>query len=151
MKIVKKTNDLFPRIPSFFDDFLGRDLSDWLTTSLPYRESLVPAANIKETDKEFIVDLAAPGMDKSDFNIELENDMLTISSERQNEGEDKEEGGNYFRREFSYHAFRRSFRVPENTVDIEKIVACYKNGVLQITLPKQAEKVTKPTRQIQIS
>lgn len=151
MKLVKKTNDLFPRIPSFFDDFLGRDVSDWLTTSFPFRESMVPAANIKEAETEFIVDLAVPGMDKKDFNIELENDILTISSERKNEIEEKNEESNYFRREFSFHSFQRSFRVPENRVDVEKIEANYKDGVLHIKLPKLAEKVTKPTRQIKIS
>lgn len=151
MKIVKKTNDLFPRIPSFFDDFLGRDLSDWLNTSFPYRESSVPAANIKETDKDFTVELAAPGMDKKDFNIEFENDVLTISSEKKNEVEEKDEKGNYCRKEFNYQSFRRSFRVPENAVNINKIEANYKDGVLHIQLPKMDVKVTKPVRQIRIS
>ena len=82
MTLVKRTNNLFPQIPSFFDDFLGRDLSNWFSTTSPYRESSFPAANIRETDKDYTIELAAPGMDKKDFNIEFENDLLTISSEK---------------------------------------------------------------------
>jgi HSP20 family protein len=151
MALVKRTNELFPRIPSFFDDFLGRDLSDWLTTGSLYRESSVPAANIKETDKDFTVELAAPGMEKKDFNIEMENNVMKISSEKKDEIEEKDEDGNYFRKEFSYHSFQRSFRIPENVVNVDKIQANYKDGVLSIRLPKLDEKVTKPTRQIKIS
>lgn len=151
MTLVKRKNELFPRIPSFFDDFLGRDLSDWLTNSFPYSGGSVPAANIKETDKEFIVELAAPGMDKKDFNIELENNLLTISTEKKDEIEEKDANGNYFRKEFNYHSFQRSFRVPENIVNVEKIQANYKDGVLNITLPKMEEKAAKASRQIKIS
>ena len=151
MTLVKRTNDLFPRIPSFFDDFLGRDLTDWFNTGLSYRENSFPAANIKETDKEFTVELAAPGMSKKDFNIEFENDVLTVSSEKKNEFEDKDENNNYYRKEFNYQSFKRSFRVPENMVNIEKIQANYKDGVLLVQLPKMEEKTAKPMRQIKIS
>lgn len=151
MTLVKRKNELFPRIPSFFDDFMGRDLSDWLTNSFPYRGTSMPAANIKETDKEYIVELAAPGMDKKDFNIELENDLLTISTEKKDEMEEKDENGNYFRKEFSYQSFERSFRVPGDVVNVEKIQANYKDGVLNIKLPKLEEKAIKASRQIKIS
>ena len=151
MTLVKRTNNLFPRIPSFFDDFLGRDLSDWLSTTSPYREDSFPAANIRETDKDYTVELAAPGMDKKDFNIEFENDLLTISSEKKNELEKKDEKGDYFRKEFNYQSFKRSFRVPEDMVNINKIQANYQDGILIIQLPKMEHKATKPIRQIKIS
>jgi len=151
MKLVKRTNDLFPRIPSFFDDFLGRDVSDWLITNFPNQNSSTPAVNIRESDKDFNVELAAPGMNKKDFNIELENNILTISSEKKNEVEEKDEKGNYFRKEFNYHSFQRSFRVPENLVNVEKIQANYKEGLLTIKLPKLVEKVLKSSKQIKIS
>lgn len=151
MTLVKRTNELFPRIPSFFDDFLGRDVSDWLTTNFPNRESSVPAVNIKETDKEFIVELAAPGMDKKDFDIELEDNVLTIRSEKKDEIEEKDENGSYFRKEFNYQSFQRSFRLPEDLVKTDKIQALYKNGLLSVHLPKMTEKVVKSSRQIKVS
>lgn len=151
MSLVKRKNNLFPQIPSIFDDFLGRDLSDWLTTNFPNRDSSIPAVNIKETDREFTVELAAPGMDKKDFNIELEDNVLTISSEKRDEIEESDKKGNYYRKEFNYHSFQRSFRLPENLVNAEKIQANYKSGLLIINLPKLDVKVTKPSRQIKIT
>jgi HSP20 family protein len=151
MSLIKRKNDLFPRTPSVFDDFLGRDLSDWFTTNFPVRDSSVPAVNIKETERELTVELAAPGMDKKDFNIELENNILTISSEKKDEIEEKDKEGNYFRKEFNYQSFQRCFRIPENLVNVEKIQANYKNGLLIINLPKLDVNVTKPSRQIKIN
>jgi HSP20 family protein len=151
MTLVKRTNELFPRIPSFFDDFLGRDMSDWLTTNFPGRDSSLPAVNLIETDKDFKVELAAPGMNKQDFNIEMENNVLTISSEKRDEVEEKDDSENYFRKEFSYRSFQRCFRMPENVVNVDKIDAKYKDGILHIRLPKLEEKTTKATRQIKIS
>jgi len=106
----------------------------------------IPAVNIKEENDKFILEMAAPGMKKSDFHINLENDVLTISSEKKEEKEEKQE--NYTRREFYYNTFSRSFNLPES-VDAEKIKADYKNGILSITLPKKEE--TRVTRQIKIS
>ena len=90
-------------------------------------------------------------MSKKDFNIEFENDVLTVSSEKKNEFEDKDETNNYYRKEFNYQSFKRSFRVPENMVNVEKIQANYADGVLLVQLPKLEEKATKPMRQIKIS
>ena len=151
MTLIKRKNKLFPQTPSLFDDFLGRDLSDWLTTNFPERNSSVPAVNIKETDREFTLEMAAPGMDKKDFNIELEDNVLTIGSEKKNEIEESDKKGNYFRKEFNYHSFQRSFSVPENLVDVDKIQANYKNGLLIIKLPKLDVKITNPSRQIKIN
>jgi HSP20 family protein len=148
MAIVKRSQNLFPGIPSLFDDFLTRDLWDWRLGNIAERGASLPAVNIRETDNEFSVEVAAPGMKKDDFKIELDNNMLTISSEREHEEEHKE--GEYCRREFSYSSFRRSFSLPEDAVNTEKINANYENGVLQIHLPKKEEAKPKPVRTIRI-
>jgi len=150
MKIVKKTNDLFPRIPSFFDDFLGRDLSDWLTTNFPSKDSSMPAVNIRETDDDYQIELAAPGMNKKDFSIEIDQGVLIIRSEKEDTREEKEEDKGYFRKEFNYQSFQRCFRMPEDVVNAEKIEANYKDGILNILLPKYKKGVDKPSRHIQI-
>lgn len=148
MAIVKRSQNLFPGIPSLFDDFFTRDLWDWRLGNFAERGASLPAVNIRETDNEFSVEVAAPGMKKDDFKIELDNNMLTISSEREHGEEHKE--GEYCRREFSYSSFRRSFSLPENAVNTEKINARYENGVLQIHLPKKEEAKPKPVRTIRI-
>ena len=150
MKIVKKTNDLFPRIPSFFDDFLGRDLSDWLTTNFPSKDSSMPAVNIRENDDNYQIELAAPGMNKKDFSIEIDQGVLIIRSEKEDTQEEKEEDKGYFRKEFNYQSFQRCFRMPEDVVNAEKIEANYKDGILNILLPKYKKGIDKPSRHIQI-
>ena len=107
----------------------------------------VPAVNIKEENDKFVLEMAAPGMKKDDFQINLDNYQLTISSEKKEEKKEQED--NYTRREFLYSSFSRSFTLPK-TVDIEKIKADYKNGILSIVLPKKEEE-TKLTKQIKIS
>ena len=109
-------------------------------------EGTVPAVNIKEDNDKFALELAAPGMKKNDFHINVEKDVLTISSERKEEKEEKKD--NYARREFYYNSFSRSFNLPD-TIDVDNIKADYKNGILNITLPKKEE--TKVTREIKIS
>ena len=107
----------------------------------------VPAVNIKEEKDKFVLEMAAPGMKKDDFQINLDNYQLTISSEKKEEKKEKED--NYTRREFLYSSFSRSFTLPK-TVDIEKIKADYKNGILSVVLPKKEEEA-KLTKQIKIS
>jgi len=107
----------------------------------------IPAVNIKEENDKFVLELAAPGMKKDDFKINLDNYQLTISAETKNEKKEKE--GNYTRREFVFNSFSRSFTLPK-TIDIDKIKADYKNGVLDIVLPKKEEEA-KLTKQIKIS
>jgi HSP20 family protein len=108
----------------------------------------MPAVNIREDEKNYVLDLAIPGIDKKDLKIDINEDVITISSEVKNESE--KTGDGYKRKEFSYSAFSRSFYVPEN-VNREKIEANYKDGVLCVTLPKQEEEKTKVTKTIQIS
>ncbi len=107
----------------------------------------IPAVNIKEEKDKFTLEMAAPGMKKDDFQINLDNYQLTISSEKKEEKKEKDD--NYTRREFVYSSFSRSFTLPKS-IDIEKIKADYKNGILSIILPKKEEE-TKLTKQIKIS
>lgn len=136
-------------LPTVFDDMLK---NDWLggTTGVNRLGTSIPAVNIQETEDEFKVEVAAPGKTKEDFQIELDNDLLTISSEDKREEESTEKKGNYTRREFSYTKFKRSFRLPE-TVDFGNIGAAYNNGVLELTLPKREEAKAQPKRMIEIA
>lgn len=106
-----------------------------------------PAVNIRETENGYFLDFAMPGIDKDEVVIELENDLLTISSERKSESENQT--GNFTRREFHYNSFKRSFILPES-VDSSKIKADHKNGVLNIEIPKKEEAKPKPARKIEI-
>ena len=127
-------------MPNFFDDDFFPVLSN--------RTNPVPAVNIKEDDKNYVLDLAIPGIDKKDLKIDMNEDVLTISSEAKSESEESKDG--YRRKEFSFSAFSRSFYIPEN-VNREKIEANYKDGVLSVSLPKQDEDMNKVSRKIEIS
>ena len=130
--------------------FLWSDLfdDDFFAPFFTPRYHTMPAVNIKEDDKKFTLDLAVPGIDKKDLKIELNEDVLTISSERKEEKEENRE--DYKRREFSYSSFCRSFALPEN-VNRDKIEANYKDGILTVVLPKQHEDNSKVTKEIKIS
>lgn len=136
-------------LPSVFDDMFK---TDWLggTTNVNSIGTSIPAVNIQESDENFLVAVAAPGKTKEDFNIELDNDVLTISSEEKKESETSENRGRFTRKEFSYSNFKRAFSLPE-TVDSEKISASYNNGVLEIMLPKKEEAKVPPKRMIEIA
>lgn len=136
-------------LPSFFDRFLNNELMDWGHSNFSSTNTSLPAVNVKETDDDFVIELAAPGMDKNDFKINFKNNVLTISSEKKNENEEKSE--NYTRKEFSYQSFQRSFTVSDNAVLGDKISAKYNNGILHITLPKREELKPQPEREIKIS
>ncbi len=147
MTLIKRSNSLFPGVPTFFDDFLTKDVFDWSKTNRSYGSSL-PAVNIKEDDDNFEVDVAVPGLKKDDFDIKLEKDVLTISSEKETNTESN--GNNYMRREFQYSSFKRTFSLPENAVNGDKVEANYTNGVLHILLPKKEEVKPKPAKTIKI-
>jgi HSP20 family protein len=115
---------------------------------VPARTNSLPAVNIRENEKNFTLELAVPGMDKKDLKIDINEDLLTISTENSNESEENKEG--YQRKEFSYTSFCRSFYVPEN-VDKEKITANYRDGILYVEIPKMEEEKSKISRQIKIS
>ncbi len=147
MSLVKRNEPNW--LPSVFDDMFK---ADWLggTTNGNSIGTRIPAVNIQETEDMFMVEVAAPGKSKKDFNIELDNDVLTISSEDKNEKESSDKKGRITRREFSYRNFKRAFTLPE-TVNSEEISASYKNGVLMINLPKKEEAKVQPKRMIEIS
>ena len=129
-----------PLFSSIFDDDFFPVASN--------RTSSMPAVNIRENEKNFVLELAVPGMDKKDLKIDINEDVLTISSESKNESEENREG--YKRKEFSYTSFCRSFYIPEN-VNREKIEAASKDGILSVELPKMEEDKSKITRQVKIS
>lgn len=135
--------------PSLFDRFFDNDLFDWSNRNYSNTRTTLPSVNIKESNDDFEVEMAAPGFTKNDFKIELNHDLLTISSEKAIENETKE-GQQFSLREFSYQSFSRSFTLP-NTADSEKIVARYEDGILRIIIPKKEEARPKPARQIAIA
>jgi HSP20 family protein len=108
----------------------------------------VPSVNVSETPKEYKLELAAPGLERKDFKIEVDNHTLCISAEK--EEEKKENENDYTRREYSFNSFSRSFTLPENVKE-SSIDAKYENGVLKVLIPKQKETPAKITRQIQVS
>ena len=141
MNLVRRnTNPLFP---SLLDEFFGTSFP-FTTTSA---HSHVPSVNIVETDTAFEVAVAAPGKTRKDFNVELDDHVLTVSSETTQKDESKT--AQFTRREFAYDSFQRSFRLPE-TIDTSGINAKYDNGILTIALPKLQEAIPEPKKQIEI-
>jgi HSP20 family protein len=129
------TNRLFfPRLFDLDDDFFGNGMS-------------TPPANVTETEKEYQIELSVPGMNREDLKIDVDDGVLSISSEK--EEEKKSEEKNYHRREFSYSSFRRTFTLPENANE-EKVNAKYDNGMLHISIPKAETSISKPKKQIKI-
>ena len=125
-KELSKRSESFP---AFFDDFF----KPWNEFMGMGRALTTPAVNIAENKNNFEVTVAAPGLKKSDFNIDVEDNMLTISCEKEERKEEKDE--RYTRKEYNYSSFSRSFTLPEEVIK-DKIEAAYEDGVLHITLPK---------------
>lgn len=148
MSLIKRNGLLPTTFPALFDDFFGRELFNWGNNNYSSTSTTVPSVNIRETNESFEVELAAPGMQKGDFQVQLDGNTLTISSQRENREEKSEEG--YNRREFSYQSFQRSFLLPKDVVNDEGIVARYENGLLMLTIPKKEEVKQKPPRLIEI-
>ncbi len=141
MNSVKKSEMVLPSLLSeiFKPDWFG---------GLENKSSSVPAVNVKDNEKDFELDLAVPGMKKDDFNIEVDNNVLTISAEVKSS---EEEGtGKYTRKEFAFASFKRSFNLPKS-IDADNITADYENGILKLTLPKKEEALPKPKRSIVLS
>ena len=150
MSIIKRNGTQFSGFPGLFNDFLTRDLFNWGQENSSLTGTTIPAANIRENNDHFLVEMAAPGMQKSDFKVELNGNTLMISSEKNQEEETKEEE-RYSRREFSYQSFYRVFTLPKEVVDADKIQAKYENGLLQLLIPKKEEAKVKGPRLIQIN
>ncbi|REA59318.1 Hsp20/alpha crystallin family protein [Dyadobacter luteus] len=133
--------------PKHFNGFFGKDLFNELYN--PVFSGSVPAVNVLEGVEGFKIEVAAPGLGKADFKLNLDKNQLTISaSKEQNVTENENE--KYTRREFKYASFQRTFTLP-NTVDGEKIGATYADGILTVSLPKREEAKDKPAREIEIA
>lgn len=132
------------KMNSFLEDFFNRDITSFFGNDASISQ---PSVNVVETENDFRIDLAVPGLDKEDFNLEVDRNRLTISAEKAHREEVNED--QFMRREFNYTSFTRSFQLPE-TVNAEAIAANYKNGVLSVTLPKLEERKGEPVKKIEI-
>jgi HSP20 family protein len=150
MTLARLSDNTFPTFPSFFNKLFEGNLMDWNSSNYAGYNMTMPAVNIRKNNDEFLIDVAAPGMSKENFQVDYDNGRLTISSEKKEEKEEKSEE-RYNRKEFSYMSFQRTFTIPENVVNGEKIQARYENGILEISLPKKEEVKPKPARTIKIS
>lgn len=143
MALIKWNRGGVPSMSDVFENFFNTDVGNILSE----RGSL-PSVNVKETKEDYRLEVAAPGLNKEDFNLQIDNNVLTISAQKEEKKEEKEE--QYNRREFSYTSFSRSFTLPE-VVDYDKIDAKYKDGILEICIPKKEEAKTKASKTINIS
>lgn len=141
---LKKNNVMRPPFDSIFDNFWSGDLWSGFATG-----TTIPAVNIKETDNKYEVQVASPGLKKEDFNIDIDHNVLTISSEKKEEKEEKD-GEKITRKEFSFTSFKRSFSIPEN-VDTSKINATYNDGILTLDLPKKVATTEDSKKKISIA
>jgi HSP20 family protein len=141
MTLVKYNNRILsPGIFNLLTDIFSEDFE---TPGMSYRRESIPAVNIRQDEKTFIVEMAVPGLDKKDIHVEIEEDVLTISSEKKEESHEEKE--NFTRREFHFSSFKRSFNIPESA-DGSKIEAKQENGVLYIRIPKkEAKAISKKT------
>jgi len=143
MAVVRFTDQL----PSLIDRFMNDDLFDWTFRNFSETNTTLPSVNIKETNDGFVLEMAAPGLDKNDFKLEVKDHVLSISSEKV--GEELKEGEEFTHKEYSYQSFVRSFTLPDN-VEEDKIEAKYENGILNVFIPKKEEAKKKPVKQISI-
>jgi HSP20 family protein len=126
------------KMPFAFDDYF-KPWNEWFdgeSSNLWGRAMNIPAVNVTEHNKEYMVELAVPGMKKDDFKIDIDGNMLTISSEKEETKEEKEK--KFTRKEYNYSSFSRSFTLPDE-INKEKIDAKYENGILKIALPRKEE------------
>ena len=138
MNLIRKQNTWFP---SLMDEFIN---TNWNVNSMRH-SNLNPAVNIKESDKSYCLDIAAPGLNKDNIEVSYENKILSIEVVNSN----KDLNTEYNRFEFDYNSFKRSFKLPDS-IDLSKIDASYLNGVLSISLPKKKEAQTQPKKLIKI-
>jgi HSP20 family protein len=145
-KALEKTRTFWPTLSetSWMDRIFNSPIDEFFN---PEKVMNVPAVNVSETDKEYKIAIAAPGLEKNDFKIELDDEVLTVSAEK--EKEEHEEKGKYNRREYNYTSWRRSFTLPEGT-DMKKIEAKYENGELRLAVPKTGMKEQKNVKNIPI-
>ena len=145
--VISKRNINYPTWSSWIDDLFGVDETPWFRANMNSGIS-TPKVNIRENNDSYIVEMAVPGMKKSDFEISIDNKMLFISAEFETKNEENSE--DYSVREFGYSSFKRTFTLPE-TIDEAKINASYTDGILNVIIPKRDEAKQKPPRTIKIS
>ena len=148
MQVIRRSTGTLPTVARMMDHFLTDEFLPTSVRGTTLWNNSMPAVNVKENNEQFDLELAAPGMEKKDFNIEVDQNVLTISSEKEAK-EEENVAGLFTRREFSYHSFKRSFNLPE-TVDYGKIAASYKDGILSVVIPKKEEAKPQPVRKIAI-
>lgn len=127
-----------------FDEIFNKGIGDFMGAD---QAVSIPSVNIVQTAEGYSIQVAAPGLQKTDFKVALEKDQLTISTNK--ESSKLAEGAKYVRREFGYQNFKRSFTINED-IDRESIAATYENGVLQITLRKLPNEVVNEIKRIEI-
>lgn len=150
MNLIKRDVNYQAGLPRmFFDDFFGRELFNWENKNFSATSTTLPSVNIKETQENYEVEVAAPGLDKNDFKLALVGNLLTISCQKENQQTIEKEI--FTRREFSYQSFQRSLELPENVVDQDKITARYVDGLLRLSIPKKQQAELKAPRMIEIS
>jgi HSP20 family protein len=132
MKLFKWETNIKPKFPNVIEKFFGKKITEGASVNTDV--STVPSVNISNAGKAFEIDVALPGLDKKDVKIEIQNNCLVISSEKQYEKEDKNK--NWIRKEYGYAAFQRMFQLPEGA-DAENIKAEMKNGILAVKIEKQ--------------
>jgi HSP20 family protein len=138
-------------LPRFFDDNFTKEFDQLFSLNDASAKSFTPAVNVKEEKDSYQIEVAVPGMKKEDFEVVVDHDLLKISAKQEDKKEDRKDDGKYTRREFRYHSFERSFHLPKNEVNGDKINARYEDGILHIDLPKREEIKEKPTRLIEIA
>jgi HSP20 family protein len=149
--LVRTNGNSFSSLPSLLNDLFTDDWFDSSTGNWRSAGATLPAVNVRETNDSFLIEVAAPGMKRDDFKVELDNSVLTISSEIESNREEKDNNGKFTRKEFSYQSFQRSFTLPENKVEGGKISAKYTDGILHVMVPKREEAKVQPARQITVS
>jgi len=138
MNLIRKQNSRFPSImEEFFNNNWNASISDYSNSK--------PAVNVKEDDKSFTLQIAAPGINKNDFEISLENRVLSIEVVKK----DEHDVNDFTSKEFDYNSFKRSFSIPKS-IELLKINASYINGILKINLPKNKEDQLQPKKFIRI-
>ena len=142
MNLMKKSNDVRAFYPSILDEFFNPGVSVFED------RRGIPALNVREDEKEVVLEFRVPGLNKEDIHLDYHNGVLTISGEKNEEKEEKNKD-KYLRREFCSYSFQRSFELPEDRYDVADAQASYKDGILEITLPKKEQK-DKVSRKIEV-
>ena len=143
MTLLRKAHSGYPTFSNLFEDIFGG-----IETGVSFKNNeTLPSVNIAENNDGFKIEFAVPGLNKDEFKINLDNNVLTVGSEKKEEKEEINE--NFTRREFNYSSFQRSFTLPDSA-NGEKIKAEYQNGILYVEIPKREEAKFKPVREIEI-